>query len=293
VREGEAMIREATGNLLTAPVEALVNTVNTVGIMGKGIALQFRRAYPAMFSEYQREAKAGRLQLGHMHVWPTGALDGPAYIISFPTKGHWRAASRLEDIDTGLVDLVRVISTLGIRSIAVPPLGCGHGGLDWAHVEPKIRAVFRSLSDVETLLYAPGTTPAAAAMPTATSRPAMTPGRAALVRLLSRYQALAMESSLIEVQKLLYFLQLAGEPQRLNYTKGIYGPYADNLRHVLSIVEGHFLTGYGDGGSRVPDAEPRKEGLFTEGHVAVAWEALHRHDWLTVSSNSSPYPRQG
>ncbi|MEI6622204.1 MAG: macro domain-containing protein [Actinomycetes bacterium] len=250
------MIREVSGNLLSADAEALVNTVNTVGVMGKGIALQFKRAYPQMFKDYQKEAKAGRLSLGHMQVWPTAAVDGPKYIINFPTKGHWRSASRLVDIEAGLADLATVVRDLRIRSVAVPPLGCGHGGLVWSDVRPKIVEALAPLDDVEVLLFAPGVVPAASSMPTGTARPRMTPGRAALVQLLSGYQEQTVDPSLVEVQKLLYFSQAAGEPLRLRFVKGLYGPYADNLRHVLTAVEGHFLSGYGDGSSPVLDAEP-------------------------------------
>lgn len=149
-------ITEAYGNLLDADVDALVNTVNTVGVMGKGIALQFRRAYPKMYADYERAAKAGRIQLGQMHVWPTESLAGPRYIINFPTKGHWRARSRLSDIEQGLRDLVRVVQELRIRSLALPPLGCGNGGLDWRDVEPRIRAQLTPLAtDVQVVLYPP------------------------------------------------------------------------------------------------------------------------------------------
>lgn len=265
------MITEADGNLLAADAEALVNTVNTVGVMGKGIALQFRRAYPDMFRDYTQAAKAGQVQLGRMHVWATGSLSGPRYVINFPTKGHWRAPSRLADIESGLQDLVRVVRELGIGSVAVPPLGCGNGGLDWADVQPRVRSAFAALPGVDVRLYPPAATPTAATMPSATARPAMTPGRAALVHLLQRYQQVALGASLIEVQKLLYFLQVAGEPLRLRYAKGHYGPYADNLRHVLRTVEGHYLTGFGDGSAPVLDAEPIQ---VLPGADEVAREAL-------------------
>lgn len=137
------MITEAHGNLLEADVDALVNTVNTVGIMGKGIALQFRQAYPEMFKDYSRAAKRREVALGTMHVWPTGLMTGPRFIINFPTKGHWRSSSKFGDIDRGLDDLVRVVQEHGIRSIAIPPLGCGNGGLAWSDVEPLIRRKFR------------------------------------------------------------------------------------------------------------------------------------------------------
>lgn len=250
------MLTTVTGNLLQADVDALVNTVNTVGVMGKGIALQFRKAYPDMFAAYVKACKAGEVQLGRMHVWETGALDGPRFIINFPTKGHWRAGSKLRDIEAGLADLARVVAELGITSLALPPLGCGNGGLDWAEVEPLIRSAFTALPTVDVRIYAPGITPAAAEMPNATNRPDMSVGRAALVTLLDRYSRLALGATPIEVQKLMYFLQVLGEPLRLNYTKNRYGPYADNLRHVLHAVEGHYLTGFGDGSARVLEAEP-------------------------------------
>lgn len=250
------MITTGQGNLLTADVDALVNTVNTVGVMGKGIALQFRRAYPEMFTAYARAAKAGEVELGRMYVWPAHALNGPRYVINFPTKSHWRAPSRLRDIVAGLEDLVQVVQRLDIRSIAIPPLGCGNGGLSWHQVEPLIQVAFDKLPEVDVRLYPPVASPSAAEMPTATHRSAMTPARAALVRLLSRYQQVALGATLIEVQKLMYFLQVAGEPLNLTYAKAHYGPYADDLRHVLVSVEGHFLTGFGDGSAPAPEAEP-------------------------------------
>jgi O-acetyl-ADP-ribose deacetylase (regulator of RNase III) len=251
------VITESQGNLLQADVDALVNTVNTAGVMGKGIALQFKRAFPAMFTDYARAAKAGDVRLGRMHVWPTEQLSGPRYVINFPTKGHWKASSRLADIDKGLDDLVRVVRELQIHSLALPPLGCGNGGLDWAVVEPLMRAKLEPLTDVDILLFPPAGAPPAAAMPSAEKRPAMTPGRAALIGLLARYERHALaEASLIETQKLMYFLQLAGEPLKLQFVPHHYGPYADNLRHVLRLVEGHFLSGFGDGSSVVQQAEP-------------------------------------
>lgn len=124
------MLREAEGNLLDASVDALVNTVNTVGVMGKGIALQFKQAYPGNFRAYEAACRRGEIQLGRMFVFETGLLGQPRLIIDFPTKKHWRARSKLRDIRAGLADLRRVISEYEITSIAVPPLGCGNGGLD-------------------------------------------------------------------------------------------------------------------------------------------------------------------
>lgn len=225
--------------------------------MGKGIALQFKRAYPEMFTAYESAAKAGEIRLGKMHVWETGQITGPRFIINFPTKKHWRAGSKLADIDAGLVDLVEVVRELGIKSIAVPPLGCGNGGLDWAEVKPRILEAFSSVPYVDVLLYSPSGAPSAASMPTNEARPPMTPGKAALIALLASYSNQAeANTSLIESQKLMYFLQEAGEPLRLRFGKNRYGPYADNLRHVLKIVEGHYLEGFGDGSRAVMESEP-------------------------------------
>jgi O-acetyl-ADP-ribose deacetylase (regulator of RNase III) len=269
------MIRSSNGNLVTADVEALVNTVNTVGVMGKGIALQFKRAFPGMFEDYEKAVKAGEVKLGIMHVWPTGLMAGPKYVINFPTKGHWRAKSKLRDIETGLEDLTRVVRRLSIRSIAVPPLGCGNGGLDWREVEPRISAAFAGMPDVDVLMFPPGRTPKAASMKSRGPRPTMTPGRAALVAIMRSYaeQALA-NPSLVESQKLMFFLQEAGEPLRLNYRKNLYGPYADNLRHVLKVVEGHYVSGFGDGSASVLNSEPLE---LLEGASEAAEPILRDH----------------
>lgn len=142
------MIREQSGNLLSADVEALVNAVNTVGVMGKGIALQFKQTYPEMFQEYARAARAGEVQIGAMHLWATDATSGPRFIINFPTKRHWRSPSRLADVASGLPSLAETIERNEIRSVAIPALGCGHGGLDWVSVEPLIRQTLEPLSAV-------------------------------------------------------------------------------------------------------------------------------------------------
>jgi O-acetyl-ADP-ribose deacetylase (regulator of RNase III) len=250
------MITETTGNLLRADAEALVNTVNTQGVMGKGIALQFKKAYPAMYENYRTAAKAGQVRLGHVQVWPTGQMTGPEYVINFPTKGHWKSRSKIEDIEAGLSDLIEAIKKLGIQSIAVPPLGCGNGGLDWRDVEPRIVRAFEQVPEVDVLLFTPDGAPARE-MARSDDRPEMTPGRAALVELLHRYTLQSfMAPGLIESQKLMYFLQVAGQPLRLNFKQHYYGPYADNLRHVLNVVEGHFISGFGDGSAPVADAEP-------------------------------------
>ena len=154
------MIEDAQGDLLQADAEALVNAVNAVGHMGKGIALQFRRAFPENFTAYVRAVKGGEVRPGRMLVVPTGFLTGPRYIVNFPTKRHWRGPSRFEDIEAGLQALVDEIRRLGIRSIAVPALGCGNGGLDWREVRPRIVSALGALPGLRVLLFAPRGGPA-------------------------------------------------------------------------------------------------------------------------------------
>lgn len=240
------MIETTQGNLLEADAEALVNTVNCVGVMGKGIALQFKQAFPENFSLYARVCKEGRMLPGNVLVFETGGMVNPKYIINFPTKRHWRGKSKIEDIDAGLMDLVAQIKHYRIQSIAIPPLGAGLGGLNWADVKPRIEKAFAELPDVRVLMFEPKGAPPVEQMPVRTKRPKMTPGRALLIRLLDLYGRQGYRHSLLEVQKLAYFLQAAGEPMRLQFTAHHLGPYADNLNHALQRMEGHFIRGYGD-----------------------------------------------
>jgi len=246
------MITYRHGNLLQSDAEALVNTVNCVGVMGKGIALQFKQAFPANFSAYQKACKAEAVKPGKMLVVDTGNMINPRWIINFPTKTHWRAPSKIGYIEQGLKDLVRVIREYHIQSIALPPLGCGNGGLDWQQVQPLIEAALADLPDVEVLVYPPQPAPEADSMPIATQPPKMTRARALFIKLIEQYCLPGYRLSLLEIQKLSYFLQAAGEPLKLDFKPHFYGPYAENLNHVLQRIEGHFIRGYGD---RNKDAE--------------------------------------
>jgi len=240
------MIIFKQGNLLEDDAEALVNTVNCVGVMGKGIALQFKQAYPEMFSEYEKAYRRGELQPGKMHVFIRDSFFPPKYIINFPTKRHWKHKSRIEDIELGLADLVKVIEKLGIRSIAIPPLGCGNGGLHWGEVRRKIEAVFESLPNIEVHLYEPAESPSPDQVVIRTNPPKMTRARALLLLVMNDYCIPGYKLSLLEVQKLAYFLQVVGEPLKLRFEKSKYGPYAENLNHVFIRLDGHFIRGFGD-----------------------------------------------
>ncbi|MFC5830035.1 macro domain-containing protein [Nonomuraea insulae] len=258
------MIEEVRGNMLDADVEAAVNTVNTVGVMGKGVALQFKQAFPQNYRAYKAACASGEVQLGRMFVHDNGRLDNPRYIINFPTKDHWRSKSRLEDIERGLGDLVQVIREYEITSIAIPALGCGNGGLSWESVRPIIIKALSPLEDVTVKLFPPGGAPTPAAMRIATSSPNMTRGRAALLELMHRYMGIVQAEnfvapdgvSLLEIQKLTYLLQVWGENLKLKFEQGRYGPYAENLNHVLQRIEGHYLRGYGDRSEQVLKLRP-------------------------------------
>jgi O-acetyl-ADP-ribose deacetylase (regulator of RNase III) len=242
------MTKLQSGDILHSDAQALVNTVNCVGIMGRGVALQFKKAFPDNFKFYAQACDRGEVRLGSMLVYDRNRMTGPRYIINFPTKQHWKSKSRLEDIEAGLQALVRTVRDLHIHSVAIPPLGCGLGGLKWSDVRPRIEAAFAVVPEVQVELFEPSGAPEAAAMVKQSKTPEMTIGRAALLALMRRYLAAVMDPfvSLLEVHKLMYFLQEGGERLRLKYTKATYGPYATNLRHVLTAIEGHFVVGYGD-----------------------------------------------
>ncbi|MDP3370840.1 MAG: macro domain-containing protein [Brevundimonas sp.] len=265
------MITFTTGDILRCEAEALVNTVNCVGIMGRGIALQFKNAFQDNWEAYARACESNAVQPGRMFVHERHRLDNPRYIINFPTKRHWRGKSRMEDIEAGLVDLVRVIRERKIKSIAIPPLGSGLGGLSWQDVRPRIAAALSGMEDVQVIIFEPGAPPTAKEMVSSSAVPTMTSGRASLVVLVDQYLSGLLDPfvTLLEIHKLMYFMQEAGEPLRLDYAKAPYGPYAQNLRHVLRQIEGHLISGYADGGDK-----PTKEIELVPGAVVDARELL-------------------
>lgn len=265
------MIEYKTGDILAEDLEALVNTVNCVGFMGRGIALQFKKAWPENFKAYAAACRRQEVQPGRMFVFETGRLTPPRYIINFPTKRHWAGKSRIGDIEAGLLALREEVRKRGIHSIAIPPLGAGLGGLEWAEVRARIEGTMRELPVVRIVVFEPKGAPAPGRKHRAREVPAMTPGRAALVGLMDRYLAGLLDPfvSLLEVHKLMYFMQEVGEPLRLRLAKGSYGPYAENLRHVLSQIEGYYVSGYGAGGD-----DPDKPLELVPGAVEDARAAL-------------------
>jgi O-acetyl-ADP-ribose deacetylase (regulator of RNase III) len=214
--------------------------------MGKGVALQFKQAYPDNTKSYEAACQRGEVVLGKMFVTLTGQLE-PRLIINFPTKGHWRENSRLESIRTGLEDLVKVVRAEQIRSIAIPPLGCGLGGLRWEDVEPMILDAFAEVPEVEVLLYAPGQAIAPEDRVVNTPKRPLTDWSAAMIKIVDAYRVLGSEATHIEAQKLLYFWCATGAPLKAKFSKGQYGPYDENMRFGLQSMDGHYVIGFGDG----------------------------------------------
>ena len=250
------VIEYGTGNLLDAEAEALVNTVNCVGVMGKGVALMFREAFPENYRAYRGACKAGELRPGGLFVHRTGNLVGPRLIVNFATKDHWRGNSRMEWIERGLAELAVLIREESVRSIALPPLGAGNGGLDWNRVQPRIEAHLGGLEDVQVIVFEP--TDEYRNVSKRAGVETLTPARATMAALLRRYEILGFECSLLEMQKLAWFAERAvsglGVPDRLGlrFDAGRYGPYSHRLTHLLDGLDGSYL--HSD--VRIADAQP-------------------------------------
>ena len=250
------MITFTQGNLLEARAEALINTVNTVGVMGKGIALMFKERFDENFRRYAAACKTKEVQTGKMFVTPVHELDGPRWIINFPTKQHWRAPSRMEWVVEGLQDLRRFLIEHQVKSIAIPPLGAGNGGLEWAEVREQIERALGDL-DIDILVFEPTKQYQNVAKRAGVEK--LTPARALIAELVRRYWVLGMECSLLEIQKLAWFLERAierynpGDNQlNLQFAPHKYGPYANRLDHLLNNLDGSYLHSE----KRISDADP-------------------------------------
>jgi len=252
-----------TGNLLEDDAEALVNTVNTVGVMGKGVALMFKEAYPDNFKAYEVAARAKALQVGKIFATQRASFIGPKWIVNFPTKAHWRYPSRMEWIEQGLEDLSAFIIKNKVRSIALPPLGAGNGGLDWPAVRAVMVKKLECLTDVEVVIYEPTRKYQNVAKRSGVEK--LTPPRAALADLVRRYSILGIECSILEVQKLGYFLDRFNRKLGLpafgfDFSANRYGPYSEKLRHMLNGLDGSYL--HSD--KRLADASPFEPIRFDE-----------------------------
>lgn len=237
------MITYKKGDLLSANVEALVNTVNTVGVMGKGIALQFKNQFPKNYKAYKEACKNNTFKVGEVLVVPDGDLLSQKLIINFPTKEHWKSDSKYEFIVDGLKALKKTIIQYGIKSIAIPPLGCGNGGLDWDKVRLLIEEELSDLK-IDIQVFQPNDKIKSLLQSQELKKETqLTPARAMLMYLMYQYEALGDQSSLFVANKLAYFLQESGEKLRLKFEGHHYGPYSVQLNHVFSYLNGIYLRG--------------------------------------------------
>ncbi|MEZ6143300.1 MAG: macro domain-containing protein [Zavarzinella sp.] len=250
------MIKYTHGNLLDAQVEALVNTVNTVGVMGKGIALMFKERFRENFRLYKAACRKNQVQTGKIFVTTTNEISGPRWIVNFPTKQHWRSPSRLEWIVDGLQDLRQFLIEKQVKSIAIPPLGAGNGGLLWAEVRKQIELTLGDLS-TEIQVFEPTTEYQNISKATGVEQ--LTPSRALIAELVRRYWVLGIECSLLEIQKLAWFLDRAIDEfhpgnnlLNLQFQAHKYGPYANRLDHLLNNLDGSYLHSE----KRISDANP-------------------------------------
>lgn len=266
------------GNLLEAEAEALVNTVNTVGVMGRGIAMMFKERFPRNYQAYAAACKAGEVQTGKMFVTATGELGGPRWIINFPTKRHWRQPSRLEWIEEGLRDLVRVVQDNGIRSVALPPLGCGNGGLEWKDVRPLIEDAFKQLQGVDVIVFEPTDKYLNVAKREGVKK--LTVARALIAEAIRRYWVLGIECTILEVQKLAWFLErftrLRGldDVLKLEFQANRYGPFSPKLNHLLNALDGSYL--HCD--KRISDCGPLDTISFVEAEAELVALFLRTHE---------------
>jgi len=235
------------GNMFEDHSEAIVNTVNCVGVMGKGVALEFKRRWPENFKAYKKLCDQELLQPGSMFIHDNGGMlleSGPRYLINFPTKQHWRAKSKMSFVEEGLNDFVEQIQNLGIKSVAMPPLGCGNGGLLWADVRKLIEDKLASIQDVDFIVYAPKAhfdSPEYENIP-----PKMTLARAALVKAIGDFEVFfGGHLTRISLQKIVYFLQAMGMPFNLTFERNTHGPYSSKLNSILTEFEKkNYITGF-------------------------------------------------
>lgn len=255
------MIKYITGNLFDTEAEAIVNTVNTAGVMGKGIALQFKKLFPENFKKYKKACDAGEVKIGHMFVTEEQTMwSGKRIIINFPTKNNWKHPSEYSFIESGLVDLVSVVKKRRIKSVAVPPLGAGNGGLDWKKVNSLIETYLGNL-DCEVLVYRPN---ANIQETQKRERVKLTPARAMLLAVLYDMVKHGELVSEFAAEKVAYFLQRFGAANKFNlqFNPYFYGPYSGKVKHVLYYLNGSYITGYSAKDKKpfeeiglVPDAE--------------------------------------
>ena len=277
------MIRVLVGDLFESSAQTLVNTVNCVGIMGKGIALEFKKRFPDMYEDYVARCAAGEVKLGRPYLYRT--LFQP-WILNFPTKEHWRSVSKLSDIIAGLEYLHDHYREWGIESLAVPPLGCGHGQLEWRVVGPTLYRYLASL-DIPVDLYAPhgtpqaeldevflGQSPAMASADMPTREVKINPAWVALVEIVARIERERYHWPVgrITFQKIAYFATESGIPTELQFARGSYGPFAADLKPLITKLVNN--------------------GLLSEEHVGRMFTIKPGPTYEDAAQQYGPYLRQ-
>ena len=241
------MIHFTKGNMMTSSAEALVNTVNTVGVMGKGIALQFKEEFPKNFLTYKVACSSGELTPGKLLITRERNSNGEEKtIINFPTKLHWRNPSRYEYITEGLAELVKAISEHNIKSIAIPPLGCGNGGLDWNIVKGMIEEALKDV-ECEIYIYEPNTEIKQTLQAKLKNKEIkLTPSRGLITYAMYYYDSLGEDCSLFVANKLAYFLQRQGSPAfaKIKFQAHHYGPYSHQVDHIIYDLNGSYIKGF-------------------------------------------------
>ena len=237
------MIYYKKGNILESQADALVNTVNTQGIMGKGIALQFKKEFPKNHKIYQEEYKRGELAIGKLLIVEDSSfMTGKKMIINFPTKTTWRKPSEYQYIEHGLNELVKILPKYKIKSIALPPLGSGNGGLDWDKVKLIIEKKLATLS-IDVYIYEPSTQIQEILKK---ERVQLTDARAMLLSVLYEVVQNGEFVSEFSSEKICYFLQRFGAKEhfKLNYSPNFYGPYSGKVKYVINYLNGSYIMGY-------------------------------------------------
>ncbi len=281
--------------MFTTQANAIVNAVNCVGVMGKGVALEFKRRWPENYKQYKKICNAGELSPGKMFVFDNGDMfseENPRYLINFPTKKHWREKSRLSYIEDGLDDFVVQLSKYNIKSVALPPLGCGNGGLPWEEVKSLMELKLSDIKDIEFFIYQPQES---IPEPEYRSEPSkMTFERAVLVKTLCEFETYFGGSlTRISVQKIAYFLQDMGLQLGLKFARNKYGPYSDRLKDALYKMEQqNFIVGYSTDPSEISvtsGAYAKAVEFLEMGKFHLDYDEIIRRLGLLIEGYENPY----
>lgn len=285
-------IEYKSGDMFDESTEAIVNTVNCVGVMGKGVALEFKRRWPSNYRAYRKVCDDKALQPGKMFIFENSDLLEPGvhrYLINFPTKAHWRSKSKIEYIENGLDDFVREIGARGIKSVSMPPLGCGNGGLDWNEVRPIIEQHLSELPDVRFVLFAPGPedVPEQSFIPDE-----MTSERATMMVAFAELERFfGGHLTRLTAQKLAYFLQVFGINFGLKFSKREFGPYSETLHKAFKAMESkRYIRGYTDSDRKVVVSQATYAAAdeFLKHRGIDVSETVHRLS-LLIEGYESPY----